>query len=88
MRAGRQRVGRLAMAAFGAGLTVSLVPAVGLPEAAGRAVPMLGQSAATGCTTQFASAPRLSPRTAFVSLAGPPFGIAVTPDSRWSFVAE
>jgi DNA-binding beta-propeller fold protein YncE len=30
----------------------------------------------------------LSPRTAFVSLAGPPFGIAVTPDSRWSFVAE
>lgn len=87
----RQRVGRLAAAAFGGGLVVSLVvavlPAAGLPAPAGLPSPF-GRAAATTCTTAVASAPRLAPRTAFVSLAGPPFGIAVTADGQWSFAAE
>jgi DNA-binding beta-propeller fold protein YncE/Tol biopolymer transport system component len=47
-----------------------------------------GRSGASSCTTAFASAPPLTPSAAFVSLTGPPFGIAVTPDGAWSFVAE
>jgi DNA-binding beta-propeller fold protein YncE len=83
----RQGVGRLAAAALGGGLVVSLVVAV-LPAAGAGRPSLFGRTAATGCTNAFASAPRLTPHTAFVSLAGPPFGIAVTPDGRWSFVAE
>ena len=44
--------------------------------------------AADGCSTAVASAQPVAARTAFVSLPASPFGIAVTPDSRWSFVAE
>jgi DNA-binding beta-propeller fold protein YncE len=44
--------------------------------------------ATDACSTAVASARPLAVRTAFVSLAAPPFGIAVTPDGRWSFVAE
>ncbi len=44
--------------------------------------------AADVCSTAVASARALSVRTAFVSLPASPFGIAVTADGRWSFVAE
>ncbi len=44
--------------------------------------------AADGCSTAVASARALAARTAFVSLPASPFGIAVTSDGRWSFVAE
>src|ERR1700678_2209609 len=41
-----------------------------------------------GCRTATAVAPTLSGvRTAMVSLSGDPFGVAVTPDGKWAFVA-
>ena len=45
-------------------------------------------AAANACSTAVASARPLGVRTTFVSLSASPFGIAVTPDGRWSFVAE
>ncbi len=44
--------------------------------------------AADGCSTAVASARPVAARRAFVSLPASPFGIAVTSDGRWSFVAE
>lgn len=43
---------------------------------------------ASGCSSAVASSSLLSVRSAFVPLAAPPFGIAVTSDGRHSFVAE
>jgi DNA-binding beta-propeller fold protein YncE len=41
-----------------------------------------------GCSTATAKSPLLGGvRTAMVSVAGNPFGVAVTPDGRWAFVA-
>jgi DNA-binding beta-propeller fold protein YncE len=41
-----------------------------------------------GCSTATATSPSLSGvRTAMVSVPGNPFGVAVTPDGRWAFVA-
>ena len=41
-----------------------------------------------GCSTATANSPPLSGvRTAMVSVPGNPFGVAVTPDGRWAFVA-
>ena len=41
---------------------------------------------APGCSTAVAAAPALPVRTALEQVAGAPFGVAVTPDGRWSFV--
>ena len=44
---------------------------------------------ATPCTSATASAPALGPsRVSMVGVGGSPFGIAVTPDGRWVFVAS
>jgi DNA-binding beta-propeller fold protein YncE len=41
-----------------------------------------------GCSTATAASPLLSTvQTAMVQILGPPFGVAVTPDGRWAFVA-
>jgi DNA-binding beta-propeller fold protein YncE len=62
--------------------------------AASRATVRVGQpapsprAAAGACSTAVASARALAARTGFVSLPASPFGIAVTLDGRWSFVAE
>lgn len=71
-------------AAVGFVLLVWWVPraAVGRPPTPSAGV------AAGGCSAAVASARRITVRTAFVSLAGPPFGISVTSDGRWSFVDE
>ena len=89
-------VNRGMLAATLVGLLIPLGACLGLSEGAAASLPrassglpaLPGDLAATGCTTASASAPALMPRTSFVSLAGPPFGIAVTPDGRWSFVDE
>lgn len=70
-------------AIIGASALVGLGLAVSFTSAA-----VAGQRAAGGCSTAVASARSLAASTAFVSLPASPFGIAVTPDSRWSFVAE
>ena len=41
-----------------------------------------------GCSTQVAAARPLAVHPSFLTLPGPPFGVAVTPDGRWSFVDE
>lgn len=52
------------------------------PPAFARALP------SPGCSTATAPSPRLSGvRTAMVSVPGSPFGVVVTPDGRWAFVA-
>ncbi len=89
-------VNRAMLAATLVGLLIPLGACLGTSEGAAASLPtassglpaLPGDLAATGCTIATASAPALTPRTAFVSLAGPPFGIAVTPDGGWSFVAE
>jgi DNA-binding beta-propeller fold protein YncE len=48
----------------------------------------LPRAATDGCSTAVAPARTLAMRTAFVSLAAPPFGIAVTSDGRRSLVDE
>lgn len=60
--------------------------------AAGFALTALGPAGAAGragCSGVVAQRPVLpGVRTAFVPLAGPPFGVAATSDGRWAFVAE
>lgn len=41
-----------------------------------------------GCSTAVASARPLAARTSFLGTSRPPFGVAVTPDGRFSFVDE
>lgn len=49
---------------------------------------MVSRLPARGCSTAVASASRVRASTAFLRLSHPPFGVAVTPDGRWSFVDE
>lgn len=45
-------------------------------------------SAGAGCSTAVPVASPLPSRTAFLTLGGSPFGVAVTPDGRWALVDE
>ncbi|HUA07500.1 MAG TPA: YncE family protein [Solirubrobacteraceae bacterium] len=70
---------------------VAPVLAAGLLLAAGCGVtsrkPLtVAEAPPAGCSTAIAAAQPLSVRTAVERVAAPPFGIAVTPDGRWSFV--
>jgi DNA-binding beta-propeller fold protein YncE len=57
-------------------------PAPAVPALPARGLPY------PGCSTATAAAPRLSSvQTAMVAVPGNPFGVAVTPDGRWGFVA-
>jgi DNA-binding beta-propeller fold protein YncE len=74
-------VGSWAVAA-GSGKTVILVR-----DRAGGTARLVSISAGS-CSTTFSSGPSLSPGTALLSLAGPPFGVAVTPSGSWAFAVE
>jgi DNA-binding beta-propeller fold protein YncE len=62
--------------------------ASGVPSRSSAAVRPVATAGAPGCSTRTAAAPELlGVRTAMASVAGNPFGVAVSPDGRWTFAA-
>ena len=62
--------------------------ASGVPSQSSAAVRPVATAGAPGCSTRTAAAPELlDVRAAMASVAGNPFGVAVSPDGRWTFAA-